>query len=45
MWENSPVAYYTGNHLLLDFFRNPTAENRRLADELAAKIVGRPKKF
>ena len=45
VWENSPVAYYTGNHLLLDFFRNPTAENRRLADELAAKIVGRPKKF
>lgn len=37
----SPLAYYTGNHLLSDFVRNPSPENTALADRLARYITGR----
>lgn len=45
VFENSPLAYYTGHHLLTDFVRNPSPENAALADRLAQYIVRRRAKF
>lgn len=41
VWQKLPVAYYTGNHLLLGMKRDPSASNQRLADRLARRIVDR----
>lgn len=41
VWQRSAIAYYTGNHLLLDMVKNPTQSNTRLADRLARRIVAR----
>ena len=41
VFHGSALAYYTGHHLLLDFLKNPTPENRALADRLARLIIGR----
>ena len=41
VFENSALAYYTGNHLLTDFVKNPSPQNAALADRLARFIVGR----
>lgn len=41
VFESSPLAYYTGSHLLTDFVRSPSLENDALADRLARYIVGR----
>lgn len=43
VFEKSALAYYTGHHLLLDFLRNPTPENRELADRFARLIINRHK--
>ena len=44
VFERSAIAYYTGNHLFLDFSRERTPANVRLADRLARHIVNRHKK-
>lgn len=41
VFDNASVAYYTGNHLLLDIRRNPSPSNRSIADRLASIIVSR----
>lgn len=41
VFENASVAYYTGNHLLLDMRRNPSPSNQLIADRLASIIISR----
>lgn len=41
VWKRSALAYYTGSHLLLDFVKNPSAENAALADRFSRHIVER----
>lgn len=41
VFARSALAYYTGNHLLTDFVRNPSAGNAMLADRLARFIQQR----
>ena len=41
VYDRSALAYYTDSHLLLDFVRQPSPENQRLADRLARHIVNR----
>lgn len=41
VFARSALAYYTGNHLLTDFVRNPSPENAALADRLARLICSR----
>ena len=43
VFENSPIAYYLDNHILLDIVNNPTPANRAMADGLAGLIVARHK--
>ena len=40
-FAHTPMAYYTGYHLLLEFLRHPTPENRQLMDRLATLIISR----
>lgn len=41
IWYDTPIAYYTGNHLLLDFAQQPTIQNTTLFDRLCRYIVNR----
>ena len=41
VFTDSALAYYTGNHILLDFVNNPNPRNRRIMDRLAQIIVER----
>lgn len=41
VFDTASVAYYTGNHLLLDMRRQPSEPNQAITDRLARIIVGR----
>lgn len=41
IWYDTPVAYYTGNHMFLDMFQNPSTENSESMDRLCRHIVNR----
>lgn len=41
VFDQSAIAYYTGNHLLIDFLTWPSPENQAIADRLASHIVAR----
>lgn len=41
VFDKAAVAYYTGNHLLLDMRRNPSPSNQSIADRLASIIISR----
>lgn len=41
IWYDTPVAYYTGNHMFLDMVRKPSAKNNAAMDRLCQYIVNR----
>lgn len=41
VWYDTPVAYYTGNHMFLDMFRKPSEQNNAIMDRLCQYIVNR----
>ena len=41
VWYDTPVAYYTGNHLLLDFVTHPNPMNVPIFDRLCRYVVNR----
>lgn len=43
VWYDTPVAYYTGNHMFLDMVRQPSAQNNQILDRLCRFIVNRQK--
>ena len=43
VFDKSPLAYYTGNHLFLDMLKNPSPENQAIMDRLARHIINRRK--
>ena len=43
VYEKSPLAYYTGSHMLLDMVQNPSPENQEIMDRFSRHIVDRRK--
>lgn len=43
VWYDTPVAYYTGNHMFLDMVRQPSPQNMQILDRLCRFIVNRQK--
>lgn len=43
VWYDTPVAYYTGNHMFLDMLRQPAIQNTQIMDRLCRYIVNRRK--
>ncbi len=41
IWYDTPVAYYTGNHMFLDMKNKPSVENNEALDRLCGYIVNR----
>lgn len=43
VFDRSPLAYYTGNHMFLDMVENASPENQTIMDRLSRHIIDRRK--